>query len=169
MTFYFRTRFSFNGDPAGTKLRLRHVIDDGGVFYLNGVEVHRFGMPAGEISFETGAASHENRYEGPFEISAASLVRGENVLAAEIHQSDPGSSDLVFGAELQSIISAPVATPAKFSSIKRSGSNLVLEWAGSGSLQAADTITGPWTEVPNAKSPLTVAPSGAGKFYRLRQ
>ena len=169
MTFYFRTKFSFNGDPAAVRLRLRHVIDDGGVFYLNGVEVHRFAMPQGDVTFETGSTGHENRYEGPFEISAASLVRGENVLAVEVHQSDAGSSDLVFGAELESIISSPpAATTAKFNSIKRSGQAIVLEWAGLGALQAADAITGPWTEVQNAKSPLTVTPAGAGKFYRLR-
>ena len=28
---------------AGTKLKLRHVVDDGAVFYLNGFEIHRFG------------------------------------------------------------------------------------------------------------------------------
>ena len=39
----------------------------------------------------------------------------------------------------------------------------------SGTLQSADQITGPWTDVP-ATSPLTITPSsGSMKFYRVRE
>jgi hypothetical protein len=40
----------------------------------------------------------------------------------------------------------------------------------SGSLQAADALTGPWSDVPNATSPLSVPLTDANlKFYRTRQ
>jgi hypothetical protein len=49
ITFYFRTHFNYPNRLAEIGLRLRHVLDDGGVFYLNGVEGHRFGLAAGAL------------------------------------------------------------------------------------------------------------------------
>ena len=41
-TYYFRTSFTFSGNPATVEsLRLSAVIDDGAVFYLNGSEIYR--------------------------------------------------------------------------------------------------------------------------------
>jgi hypothetical protein len=52
----------------------------------------------------------------------------------------------------------------------RSGNNLTISWAPTGgTLQSADRVTGPWTDVPNASSPFTATLGGAGKFYRIRQ
>lgn len=170
--FFFRAHFTFSGEVTpSVKLQLRHVVDDGAVFYLNGVEIHRFGIAAGvEVDYLTNASGHENAYEGPYEIDLSSLVSGDNVLAAEVHQSGGSSSDMVFGAELIATIpggSAPVAP--KFSGASRSGNNIVVEWTGSGRLQSADTITGPWTDVATAASPYSAAISGGAKFFRLRQ
>jgi hypothetical protein len=53
-------------------------------------------------------------------------------------------------------------------SVARIGTNLVLTWAG-GTLQEAADITGAWLNVAGATSPLTVTPSGARKFYRVKQ
>lgn len=47
-----------------------------------------------------------------------------------------------------------------------SGGNITLTWPA-GTLQQADQLTGPWTNVPGATSPLTTPASGAQKFYRL--
>lgn len=103
-TYYFRHRFQFSGDPAKAELRLRTVVDDGAVFYLNGVELHRLRMdnPVGHGVFANDNVGDAN-YEGPFDLSAAGLVVGENVLAVEVHQDDAGSSDIVFGLELESV------------------------------------------------------------------
>lgn len=51
--------------------------------------------------------------------------------------------------------------------LNQSGSNVVLTW-NAGLLQQADSLTGPWTDLPAAISPLTTPATGAGKFYRLR-
>jgi hypothetical protein len=44
-TYYFHHRFQFLGDPARAELRLRTVVDDGAVFYLNGVEFNPLSPP----------------------------------------------------------------------------------------------------------------------------
>lgn len=170
-TFYYRAHFNISGDPKAVQLRLRHVLDDGGIFYLNGVEVHRFGYQPGVAvdANNTSVAGHENQYAGPYDIATASLVAGDNVLAVEVHQSGTGSSDTVFGAELFALIGAAPALPVKFTGASRSAGNIVLEWTGTGTLQSADGVTGPWADVANAKSPFSAAISGGGKFYRLKQ
>jgi hypothetical protein len=46
-----------------------------------------------------------------------------------------------------------------------------LTWpSASGNLESASSITGPWTAVPNARSPYTVPPTSPNRtaFYRLR-
>lgn len=111
-TFYFRTRFNFPASVrTGTKLKLRHVVDDGAVFYLNGFEIHRFGIASDVVvDATTDAAGHENTYEGAFDIPLDHLVKGENVLTAEVHQSGGSSSDMVFGAELVATIPRELVT-----------------------------------------------------------
>jgi hypothetical protein len=173
-TIYFRGHFNFPGtSAAGVKLKLRHVIDDGAVFYLNGVEVSRFGIAAGPVDYTTDATSHENAWEGPFEIPVTSLVPGDNVFAVEVHQSGGSSSDLVFGAELVATIPGggaptppPTVTP-KFSGLSRTGTSLKIEWTG-GTLQSADAVSGPWADVVNAKSPFSLTLGAGAKFYRLK-
>ena len=38
-----------------------------------------------------------------------------------------------------------------------------------GTLQSSDSVTGPWTDVANATSPLAVTPAGGQKFYRAKK
>jgi hypothetical protein len=112
ITDYFRTHFTFTGNRTNTELRLRHVVDDGLVVYLNGTEVYRFGIPAGtNFTYTNFFTGHENVYEGPFVIPASALVSGDNVIAAEVHQSDLTSSDVVFGLELVAVTSSGTTAP----------------------------------------------------------
>jgi hypothetical protein len=105
LTFYFRTTFNFTNDPQQTTLSLKHVIDDGMLLYLNGVEVWRIGMPLGPVSQNTLSSRGigEGVYEGPFSIPTSSLIRGTNVLAAEVHQTAATSSDITFGLSLEQL------------------------------------------------------------------
>ena len=102
MTYYFRKHFTVDADPAGVSLDLTMLVDDGAVVYLNGAEVLRVGMPAGAVDYDTAAdrTVGDADWEGPFTIPAAFLVRGDNVLAVEVHQINSGSSDIVFGLAL---------------------------------------------------------------------
>jgi hypothetical protein len=45
---------------------------------------------------------------------------------------------------------------------------IIIRWNCGGTLQAADDLTGPWTDIPGATSPYAVATSAARKFYRVR-
>lgn len=99
-TYYFRTRFAFSGATSGIKLGLSALVDDGAVFYLNGVEVHRYNLPLGAITYTTPAtepipdASLQNQVFLPPEL----LRQGDNVLAVELHQA--GRSTQVDGLKL---------------------------------------------------------------------
>lgn len=101
LTYYFRTRFNYSG-PTTAKLQLRHVLDDGAVFYLNGRELLRTRFTANPALYTSLADSNvgDAVYEGPFDLVATNLVPGENLLAVEVHQSNAASSDIVFGMSL---------------------------------------------------------------------
>jgi hypothetical protein len=45
---------------------------------------------------------------------------------------------------------------------------IIIRWNCGGTLQSADDLTGPWTDVPGATSPYAVATSAAQKFYRVK-
>lgn len=101
-TYYFRTAFVLNRDPAHTVVTLRAVVADGAVFYLNGTEVYRHNMPAGPISYSTPALSDvpAPTYSNPVSLPTGSLVRGTNVLAVEVHQATGGTEGAVLGVEV---------------------------------------------------------------------
>jgi len=102
LTAYFRTEFQVDRASASARLILRLVRDDGAVVYLNGKELLRDNMPAGEVRFDTPAeatAPDENAWR-TFEADTALLVDGRNVLAVEVHQASAASSDMSFDIEL---------------------------------------------------------------------
>lgn len=100
--YYFRTKFTLPFVPAGATLQLNYVVDDGAVFYLNGRELHRFGFDAGVVvQHDTPCTLVADAVlTGPITLPSELLQAGENVLAVEAHQSNTGSSDIVFGASL---------------------------------------------------------------------
>ncbi|MEX0938637.1 MAG: Ig-like domain-containing protein [Pirellulales bacterium] len=108
ITYYFQTDFEFSGDPEEVSLALRHMVDDGAVFYLNGAEVLRFNMEPGTVTSTTQASDAPNNasLSGFVDLPTDALVVGTNRLSVEVHQSGTSSSDIVFGAELQ--IETPV-------------------------------------------------------------
>jgi hypothetical protein len=87
-TYYFRTQFPFSGAISNVTLEVRAVVDDGAVFYLNGVEISRQNMPKGPIAFGTSALSplSDAGLANPIVVPASVLVQGVNVLAVEVHQ-----------------------------------------------------------------------------------
>jgi len=106
-SYYFRTTFSVADPSQYTGLLARLVADDGAVVYINGQEVGRINMPASPavISFNTFALSSvsgsaESAWN-ELTLPGTLLQPGENHIAVEIHQSDPGSSDISFDFELE--------------------------------------------------------------------
>lgn len=117
VTFYFIAKFDWPFAPEGVILRGTNYLDDGAIVYLNGVEVFRARVPGEPGTSPDWSSVAENQgAEGvpePVEYSATSLVQGENVLAIEVHQSSPGSSDVAFATALRAVIPfAPVITSA---------------------------------------------------------
>lgn len=105
MTSYFRHEFSVAAPDAYKTLDLWLLRDDGAVIYLNGQEVARSNLPAGQIAYDTPAgvgAIEQTSYL--FTLSPTVLVTGRNMLAVEIHQNSPSSSDLSFDLSLSATL-----------------------------------------------------------------
>lgn len=111
ITYYFRKEFTFEGDPTGASFSIDQIVDDGAFYYLNGQPVGGAGVNANADWKETASRNVGN---ADVELAVASggseaLRQGRNVLAAEAHQVNANSSDMVFGAQLN--IAAPT-TPS---------------------------------------------------------
>lgn len=102
ITSYYRTRFEVGDGVRVLDAWLTHLVDDGAVFYLDGVEVLRVGMPAGPVTATTLAATTvgEATPSAPAVLAAAALGPGPHVLAVEVHQATASDPDLRFDAAL---------------------------------------------------------------------
>ena len=112
-TYYFRTKFVFTNEPVDVSLVIAsNLIDDGAVFYLNGIELdNRVAMPEGTINYTTFSTRNDDisttaRYD-VFTIPVSRLLPGTNVLAVELHQGGVVSSDSVFSMTLTATVPAP--------------------------------------------------------------
>ncbi|MEM7385142.1 MAG: hypothetical protein AAF514_09385, partial [Verrucomicrobiota bacterium] len=107
ITTYFRQTFDIDESlVAGFQAaRIRLRFDDAVAIYINGVEVLRENLPEGELTSETLAVSPiDGDAEGTFTaffIDQAILQAGTNLIAAEVHQLSPVSSDLAFDLQLE--------------------------------------------------------------------
>ena len=114
LAYYFRHKFTVTEDSTKPVLVADIIRDDGAIVYLNGVEIHRSNMPEGEVDSQTTAVTPADR-DGPvyeivptrFAVNPELLKIGENVIAAEIHQANSGSSDLGFQFELKGLENLP--------------------------------------------------------------
>jgi chitodextrinase len=107
ITVYGRSTFDAGSVSDVTGLRLRLLVDDGAVVYLNGTEIHRFNLPTGTITSTTRASRYiagaEERQWRTIDLPASALRPGANTLAVEVHQDAPSSSDLSLNLELHPI------------------------------------------------------------------
>lgn len=104
ITSYFRTSFAVKNKQKVSGMTLMLKCDDGAVVYLNGNEIQRYNMPAGNIASGTLASTSlsgtdESTFH-TFAIGTESLAEGNNIIAVEIHQAAANSSDLSFDMEL---------------------------------------------------------------------
>lgn len=113
ITTYFRRGFNVSNPlDFGANLTLSVLRDDGVAVFLNGTEVFRDGLPEGNVQYNTPANQVvgyelESRFVQTL-VPASLLVSGTNVIAAEIHQSDPASSDISFDL---SLVATPLVNP----------------------------------------------------------
>ena len=185
-TYYFRTKFNFPGDPAGVSLVFSNYVDDGAVFYLNGVEIARLRMAAAPTAilnsslataFPCAGVANQgdanNTCPDVFTVSGdavTNLVSGENVLAVEVHNYTVGSPDIVFGSALG--YSRPAELEPQLN-VFYSGDEATLFWNGSGfALQRQAQLSASpntWEDVPGTVvSPFKTRNEGT-MFYRLKK
>lgn len=62
---------------------------------------------------------------------------------------------------------APISSPTNVN-ISLTNGQVTLEWGGSGSLETASSVDGPWTVVDGATSGVNIPASESAAFYRLR-
>ncbi len=187
ITTYFRSTFSVLNPGAISALSARYRRDDGIVVYLNGVEAFRNNLAAGAVDYLTTAANAGDDGNTIFStsISPALLRSGINVIAVEIHQDQPTSSDISFDLELSSVgggnslPSVAITSPTDGATL-RPGTNITISVSATDSdgsvtnvaiytdlTKLADLTSAPfsfvWSNVPQGNYTLTaVATDNAG-------
>lgn len=102
-SYYLRKSFTLAEEPkADDTFKMELSVDDGYVLYVNGIEVQRYLMPEGEITYETMAVTHapDPYYRTQTQIPSSLLHKGENVIAVRIHNNVITSSDIFWAASL---------------------------------------------------------------------
>jgi hypothetical protein len=173
ITYYFRTWFHWPYPNATAWLRLRQIIDDGVVFYMNGVELCRTRMTNQVVAFTNLAERTvtDAACEGPFDFWVTNLVSGANVLAAEVHQAAPTSGDVVFGASLEALVLPSELPWTRLSWGRTAAPGLYqMSWLGAGyRLETAPHFDGPWTLLPPQAPMIYFRPTNTARFHRLSQ
>lgn len=100
LTYYFRTHLSFNEDPSTVYLTASNLVDDGAVIYLHGWEIYRLNMADAPVHAATLALLPAEEVFTTVNFPATGLIRGDNLLAVEVHQVTTNSSDVDFGLAL---------------------------------------------------------------------
>ena len=102
-TYLFRNTFEISLEQLSeTEWLAEYLLDDGGVIYINGIEVFRTpSMPEGEISTTTlaGLGDETGFSTGGLNLNGV-LVEGTNSIAIEVHQNTLESSDVGFQVQL---------------------------------------------------------------------
>ena len=104
ITTYLRRVFDVDAPNEIGLLEARYIRDDGVVIYLNGVEVERSNLPEGPVAHDTPALASigggDESLVSTVALPSGLLRPGANLVAVELHQHRPNSSDLVFALEL---------------------------------------------------------------------
>jgi hypothetical protein len=143
-TGYFRTHFTLT-NTTGFQLWATNYLDDGAVFYLNGVRVKSIRVNDDPATYASDASNQPDEGSAEVvELPVADLVAGDNVLAVEVHQSGGNSSDIVFGMSLSAVVTVtnsvgPASMPLRLSEV------LVLPSTGGSDASA-------WVELHNAST-----------------
>ncbi|MEO6490853.1 MAG: hypothetical protein ABIO04_12995, partial [Ferruginibacter sp.] len=125
ITTYFLKTVNITDPALFSEFDFTYSYDDGIAFYVNGTEVTRENLPAGNISFGTPASSINYTLNSTFSIPSTYFIAGDNIIAVEIHQNISTSSncyfDMALKAKARSTInssSANLLLPAGTNTIK---------------------------------------------------
>jgi len=153
ITTYFRRWFTVPNRWALTNLTVNLIRDDGGIVYLNGVEIFRSNMANGPVDYLTRAMAAANSEESTFfptNVPLNLLRAWTNLLAVEIHQSSTTSSDISFDLHLGG---DEFDRPPELA-LTRSGETLIATWpawAGTAVLEGATNLaeSSVWSPLTN--------------------
>jgi type 1 glutamine amidotransferase len=178
ITSYFRKYFAVTNAASLTNLELRVLRDDGAIVHLNGTEIFRSNMTnaavdSSTVALTTIANAQEIQWVST-NVNPTLLLEGTNVLAVEIHQSGPTSTDLSFDLALSALTFPPPAF-----SIARSNNTVVLNWPAlplGFQLQTASVLnSNQWLNstdsiltVPGVRHSQTISNPAGNTFFRLR-
>lgn len=104
-TYYLRSTFKAENVSYNDSLIFYANINDGAVFYVNGVEVYRWNMPAGAVNFSTLAlndlttATGQNKYQR-FAIKNTLVNFDTNTIAVELHAASATTAGVGFDMEI---------------------------------------------------------------------
>lgn len=179
-TFTMPAGFGTNGS-----FRLRSVVDDGMVVYLNGVEIHRYNMPAGPLTYLSKALATFNPVTCVTNVvPVTGLKTGTNVLAAAVYQATVSEFDTIFGLEMDGVFlstpTMPIIEPATNQlrlaySYTRGTRNLVVSWPTNfnGYSLVAKSALGTnteWIQVSDQSNPYTNSvPTNGFRFFNIKK
>ena len=172
LTAYFRTTIDVPPIPVGSTLVLTHLVDDGAIFYFDGVRQMNYNGPETNPTYSADPSPGTVPGDGDAAMVSVPLTvsPGLHTVAVEVHQNSGTSSDVVFGAEWRILKNVGVPTL----SIERvSAEGVRLNWAPNPdySLYQAATITGPFTAVggnPQGLYLISNGTLGQSRFFQLR-
>jgi phage baseplate assembly protein gpV len=99
-TAYFRKKITIEDPQFFNELNWKLTYDDGAIIYLNDKEVKRVNMPAGPVNYNSTASSASTS-NATFDFTTENLlIKGDNVIAVEVHQSLTASTNMSFDLEL---------------------------------------------------------------------
>lgn len=109
---FFETNFTLTASELEgfNQVEMSHLIDDGAVFYINGFEIERHRMnPEPTNYLSTALGGGEAVLIQGVSIPKSVLKVGSNRVSVQVHQTSLGSSDIVFGLQLQTVLEVPAA------------------------------------------------------------
>jgi len=109
---FLRRHFVVNDPAALSLLGISLLADDGVIVWLNGQEIYRYNVPAGELSCTNTALSTNFNLQQTVLLSnnlQSLLVAGDNVLAAQVFNVNSTNSTLLFDLQLVGGSNAPAS------------------------------------------------------------
>lgn len=108
MTTWFRHTVNIADPAAFESLIVDAFADDGLVIWVNGIELHRWNVPAGPVqpsssAFERISGLEELLLRRAAGLPTTALVPGDNLIAVAVYQASPESSDTRFDLRLSAI------------------------------------------------------------------
>ena len=101
--YYFQKNVTFDDEPENAvAITLNYVADDGFIVYVNGTEAARHLMPEGRPAYDTFATDYApgNPDRGSITLPKSLFRKGENIIAAEVHNNKLASTDIYWDAQL---------------------------------------------------------------------